>query len=110
MTKHEHGSLKNTFRRALVILHGGNLVREHDFWRRHDGMAVNIKTIEALYDRALVKIVVESRHRKIHTAKLTEIGACVARDLVRARREEVVEIDDCRIVYEGRHEEEGLAL
>ena len=42
-----------------------------------------ISTIEALYDRYLIKIVVESRHRRRHTAMLTDIGEYAAKEIQR---------------------------
>jgi hypothetical protein len=39
------------------------------------------QTVEAAYDRCLVKITVESRHRRRHRLELTEIGEHVARGL-----------------------------
>jgi DNA-binding MarR family transcriptional regulator len=70
-------------RALLMILANGNVIRGARGWHGGDGGIVVAQTVEALYDRYLVKIVVENRHRRRHTLTLTDIGERVARDLQR---------------------------
>ena len=77
------GDLTPACKRALVILLSNPLFRHRSGWRDNDENLVRQETIEALYERYLVKIVVESRHRRRHTAKLTEVGEYAAREIGR---------------------------
>lgn len=81
-------------RRALLILFDDqkllrqrNRLRrgqhEHHHWIGSSDRAVQFVTIQAMYARYLIKIVVESRHQRQHTAVLTEIGQRVAHDISR---------------------------
>jgi hypothetical protein len=69
----------------VLLLEDGALVRETALWRGGSGRAVSFGTIAALCERNLLKIIVESRHKRRHTALLTEIGFHVARDIARGR-------------------------
>lgn len=82
-------------KRALVILLEDELlIAEEHRWRSPKDRTVINQTFYSLYDRYLVKVVVDSRHRKRHTASLTDVGyhaACsIQRELVdrECRKEE----------------------
>ena len=78
------GSLSPQLKRCLVIiLDDASMVREAHYWRGVSGRKCTQATIESLYDRYLIKIIVESRHRRRHTAKLTEVGELAAREIER---------------------------
>ena len=82
-----HAPLGDSMKRALVILlEDGSLNAEQHRWRSPKCRAVINQTLYSLYDRYLVKIVVESRHRKRHTALLTDIGRHAATNI---QREEI---------------------
>lgn len=71
-------------KRALVILlEDGLIIRETNFWNGKSRRNIYISTIEALYDRYLIKIVIEGRHRRRHTAMLTDIGEYAAKEIQR---------------------------
>jgi hypothetical protein len=61
----------------------GSLILDAHYWRGISGRKCIKATIESLYDRYLVKIIVESRHRRRHTVKLTEVGELTAREIER---------------------------
>ena len=67
----------------MILLEGGGAIREAGCWRGLRGERIHILTIESLYERCLVKIVVESRHRRRHTAMLTDVGELAAREIKR---------------------------
>ena len=76
--------LSTASKRALVILLEDEMVvRATNFWSGKSKRNIYISTIEALYDRYLIKIVVESRHRRRHTAMLTDIGEYAAKEIQR---------------------------
>lgn len=79
----KRGELTPACKRALVVMLEDNLIRINSGWKGESGKLVRQETIEALYDRYLVKIVIDSRHRKRHTAKLTEVGEFAAREIER---------------------------
>lgn len=84
MREHLRKGLNSTMKRALLTIYRDQSVaRETGFWRGRSGAGIYFSTISGLFDRLLVKIVVESRHRRRHTAVLTEIGLRVARDIDR---------------------------
>lgn len=70
-------------RALLLLLEDGELYAGGGKWLGTRGRSVRFDVVEAMYARLLIKIVVQSRHRRRQTAKLTEIGLHVARDLRR---------------------------
>jgi hypothetical protein len=90
-----------------ILLADGSLIRKGHFWYGSSGGRVAYQTIEAMYSRALCKIVTESRHRRKQMAELTEIGLRVARDLKR-ERDSIVDagdhFEDATEVYGDRDE------
>lgn len=86
MNKNIRSDLTPSLKRALtILLEEGSAIRDHDYWRTPSGRKLYIVTIEALYDRYLVKIVVESRHRRRHTAMLTDVGEYAAEGILNER-------------------------
>lgn len=84
MSNTVRGDLSMPAKRALVmLLEDGFALRDTNYWRSPTDRRIYIRTIETLYDRYLVKIVVESRHKRRHTVKLTEVGEYAARDIQR---------------------------
>lgn len=82
MTVGPRQSLSRSMKAGLILLfEDGALVRETALWRGASERAVSFRTIAALCERNLIKIVVESRHKRRHTAMLTEIGFHAARDI-----------------------------
>lgn len=80
--------LRGTLHKVVIRLHEeGPFNREGKIWKNAGGDTIFQQSVEALYERLLVTIVVESRHRKRHTVMLTDIGRAVARDLIRTRDE-----------------------
>ena len=80
-TRHKAG-LTPAMKRALRILYvEGRAIQETKFWRTAKRTGIPLETVIALYDRYLVMIVYESRHRRRQTAELTEIGRLVAERL-----------------------------
>lgn len=83
--------LTPTLKRALVILlQDGHLDRQHNrnehtnnYWISRCARKCALVTILSLYDRYLVKIVVESRHRRRQRATLTDVGVFAAREIER---------------------------
>ena len=67
----------------IILLEDGGIIRDTDYWRGKSGRKVYFSTIESLYDRYLVKIIVESRHRRRHTVILTEVGQYCAKEIQR---------------------------
>lgn len=70
-------------RALVVILEDEKIIRAQNFWSGKSNRDIYISTIEALYDRFLIKIVVESRHKRRHTAMLTDIGEYAAKEIQR---------------------------
>ena len=76
--------LSTACKQALVILlEGGGAIRETNCWRGLRGEQIHLLTVESLYERYLVAIVVESRHRKRHTVRLTYVGELAASEIQR---------------------------
>src|SRR6185437_1275413 len=76
--------LSAAIKRALmIILADGEVIENAGYWAGSSAQKIQQRTIETAYDRFLVHMVVESRHRKRHMARLTDIGERVARDLHR---------------------------
>jgi len=96
---HDHRqSLTPAMRRALRVLHiDGEAVRQTKFWYTERERLIGTETIIALFDRYLVKVVVENHHRRRQIAALTEIGEMVAFGLMRAELE--AEMEDATEVY-----------
>lgn len=64
------------------------------------GTLLKHKTVFALYDRYLVTIIVESRYRTRHVAKLTELGEYAARGLPPADAPKADDdFEDAALVY-----------
>jgi len=83
-------SLGLAMKKALVVLlEDGSLQAEEHRWRSPRDRTVINQTLYSLYDRYLVKVVVDSRHRKRHTAMLTDVGYHAASNIQR----ELVERD-----------------
>ena len=69
-------------RRALLILDQHQFLRQRGAdWASPGGDIVRGATLETLFDRYLVKVVMENSARIRTTARLTEIGELVARAL-----------------------------
>jgi hypothetical protein len=76
--------LTHPIKRALLILiEDRKLLHDGSRWLGESQRGVIFQTIEAMYSRYLIKIVIDNRHRRRQVAMLTEIGECVARDLLR---------------------------
>lgn len=67
----------------VILLNHGSLIREGHHWASASGARVPLPTILALYERYLVKIVVESKYRKRQAAKLTDVGEYAAAEIER---------------------------
>ena len=65
----------------MLLLDGGKAIQECGWWKLKDGNKILTQSVLSLYDRCLVKIVVETKFRRRHSAELTVIGYHVARDL-----------------------------
>jgi hypothetical protein len=78
------GDLTAPMERLVAALMLGPGHREAGSWAVNAVPDVKFarQTVEAAYDRCLVKITVESRHRRRHKLELTEIGEAVARGLL----------------------------
>jgi len=86
VSRHTREPITHPVKIALdIMLAGGPLTRKGHFWYGAGGDRVAYQTIEAMFTRALCKIVTESRHRRKQIAELTEIGLRCARDLKRER-------------------------
>lgn len=73
------GSVSAPMRRALAILHAdGEACHGEGGWQTSRDRTIPLATMTALFARHLVKIVTESRHRRRHTARLTELGEYAA--------------------------------
>lgn len=76
--------LTATFKRALMILlEDKSAAKQGHYWEGPSARKIFMPTIVALFDRYLIKIVVESRHRKRQTAMLTDIGRYAALQIQR---------------------------
>lgn len=72
--------LPATLKNALVVtLDDRSLQKLGSYWTGSSGRRFATATIEALFDRCLMCIGVESRHRNRYTAKLTDAGQHAAR-------------------------------
>lgn len=84
MTRRErwdHDHITDSMKLALIILLDDGrvmLCAKPRSWIGVSGRRVTIQTVEALYNRALVRIIVESRHHKTHTLRLTQLGEFAA--------------------------------
>ncbi len=65
----------------MLLLDGGKAIQERGWWILKNENKILTQSILSLYDRCLVKIVVETKFRRRHSAELTQIGYHVARDL-----------------------------
>jgi hypothetical protein len=74
------GDLTLPVQRLVAALYRGNGERAGGMWivSSVPDARFQPQTVNAAYDRCLVKITVESRHRRRHTLTLTEIGRHVA--------------------------------
>lgn len=92
MTEHRHleAPLSWSQRRLLLILLAEDEIKEETTaWRTKSGRIIFHRTVESLFDRYLVRVVWEFG-RKYHVAKLTDTGACVARDIAQHEREKML--------------------
>lgn len=89
----ERGDLTAPMQRLVAALSHGHGRRDQGAWVVDEvpGIKFQNHTAEALYDRCLVKITVESRHRRRHKLELTQIGEAVARDIESRRRGHIPE-------------------
>lgn len=77
-------ALGMAMKKALVIiLEDGSLLSEEHRWRSPKDRTVINQTFYSLFDRYLVKVVVDSRHRRRHTAFLTDVGHHAASNILR---------------------------
>ncbi len=74
-------------RNIVMIFEDGPFLHEATCWRNRQAQMIPHRSIQSLFARYLVMIVVESRYRRRHTVLLTEVGERVARDLIRERDE-----------------------
>lgn len=80
MTEQPRTDLTDSIKRALVIiLEDGEVTKVTHGWRGSSGRSIFTRTVFALYERYLVKIVVENHHRRRQMAKLTDVGEYAAR-------------------------------
>jgi hypothetical protein len=71
-------------KRALVILlEDGGAMKQAHYWSGSSGRKIFLQTLISLYDRYLVKIVTESRHRNRQMATLTDVGEYAAKEIQR---------------------------
>lgn len=70
-------------RALIVLLEDGSVTKQANYWSGPSGRKIRTETILAIYDRYLIKIVTESRHRKLQTAKLTDVGEYAAQAIQR---------------------------
>jgi hypothetical protein len=86
MRERRDARLTEPVKRLLAhIREDGEVIERAGSWRsKWNGIRIHQNTIDAAYDRCLIFIVAESRHRRRHMAKLTEIGIHVASNLYRA--------------------------
>ena len=90
-----------SLKRALVVLlEDGEVIRWPRCWIGQSKRRIFEVTMLALYDRYLVKIVVESRHRRRHTAVLTDIGWYAARDIQRESKNAAVTEESALFIAE----------
>lgn len=87
----------------VILLEDGEAIKQTSYWAGSSGRKVNLSTIVALYDRYLIKIVTESRHRKRQTARLTDVGDYAAKEIQR-------EIAEQERIEDGRISEEAQRL
>lgn len=85
MTGRRDTDLTAPIKRLLAVILGGQgVIALAGNWQSADGkLRFHRGTVEAAYERRLIAVTVESRHRTRHAAKLTEIGRHVASDLHR---------------------------
>lgn len=78
------GDMSVTMRQLLSELyaHGEAYYAATKWVVKASGVGFQQKTIDAAYDRALIKVVCESRHRTRQTIELTEIGKFAAAGLL----------------------------
>lgn len=81
---------------ALISLKRAGADALATFWRTPAGERIENKTIYALYDRYLVKMVLDSRHRKRTTALLTDLGEHAARGVEIG---EADKFEDATLIY-----------
>jgi hypothetical protein len=64
----------------MILLDDGRLVlgAYPKCWAGASGRQVRLQSATALYDRGLVRLIVESRHRKTHILRLTPLGEYAA--------------------------------
>lgn len=82
--RNRRGRLSAPLRWLLAELHFRRTVSLHatKWVSQETGKSFQHKTIEAAYDRNLVSIIYDSRHKKRQLVELTEIGELVASSVV----------------------------
>jgi hypothetical protein len=84
MSEWRRHDLSFALKRAMVtLLEDGSLMKNGSRWKGSSLRTVTTQSVTALYDRYLIKIVVESRYRRRHCAILTDIGQYAAREIQR---------------------------
>lgn len=81
---------------ALLALKRAGAIAAATCWQTPTGERIQNQTMYALYDRYLVKMVLDSRHRRRTTALLTEIGEHAARGVEVASADE---FEDATLLY-----------
>lgn len=86
--------LTASVKRAMVImLEDKSVTKQAHYWEGPSGRKIFLQTIIALYDRYLVKLIVESRHRRLQKAFLTDVGSYAAQQI---QREFAMPDGECR--------------
>jgi hypothetical protein len=98
-----HARLTDPVKRLLAFIReDGEVVERAGYWHsKWNGIRIHQNTIDAAYDRCLIYIVTDSRHRKRHAAKLTEIGKHVASDIYRTEINRDMRVGEVGTVSEG---------
>jgi hypothetical protein len=88
--------LTSGMKAALLALRRAGALAAATCWHTPTGERIENQTIYALYDRYLVKMVLDSRHRRRTSALLTEIGEHAARGIEIANADA---FEDATMVY-----------
>ena len=75
-------------RQVIKIHERGPFIYRNGTWYNHEKEHLYMRSILALFNRHLVKVVCDSKHRTRHTVLLTDIGEHVARNLLAERAKE----------------------
>jgi hypothetical protein len=88
--------LTPSMKAALLALRRAGALAAATYWHTPTGERIENQTMYALYDRYLVKMVLDSRHRRRTSALLTEIGEHAARGIEMANADA---FEDAENVY-----------